>query len=210
MSGEGPARYDNGRLALGCTRRGRSEHLARHSVTHLQCTPSMAAMLLNARASGDALGGLTHMMVGGEALSQQLAAGLRSAIPHGRITNMYGPTETTIWSTTHEVVETDAAISIGTPIANTQIYILDGALNPVPVGVVGDLWIGGDGVTRGYLRRPELTAERFIHDPFAERCGETDGGARMYRTGDLASWRNDGTIAFVDARTTKSSCVGIA
>ena len=171
--------------------------IVRHEVTHLQCTPSMASMLLNDEASANALGRLSHMLVGGEALTQQLAAGLRQAIPNGRITNMYGPTETTVWSTTHDVSATKEAIPIGTPIANTQVYILDQALNPLPAGAIGDLWIAGDGVTRGYLGRPEMTLDRFLADPFAKPPFDGEPVARMYRTGDLARYRCDGTLDFL-------------
>jgi hypothetical protein len=102
---------------------------------------------------------------------------------------MYGPTETTVWSSTHDVGLDAGAVSIGRPIANTQIYVLDAALNPVPVGVIGELYIAGDGVARGYFERPELTRERFLDDPFAS--------GRMYRTGDLARYRRDGTLDFL-------------
>ena len=106
---------------------------------------------------------------------------------------MYGPTETTVWSA-HQRVEPGAhghTVPIGTPIANTQVYILDDTGNPAPVGVAGELCIGGDGVTRGYWQRDELTAERFVPDAF------TGGTARMYRTGDLARWTASGTLDFL-------------
>ena len=112
--------------------------------------------------------------------------------------NGYGPTETTTFAITHDVrhVEEGArSIPLGRPIANTQIYILDSHGEPVPVGVSGELYIGGAGVARGYLNRPELTAERFVSDPFALAAGHE--GARMYRTGDLGRWLPDGTIEFL-------------
>src|SRR5439155_3263463 len=105
---------------------------------------------------------------------------------------MYGPTETTVWSATHAVARAEEAIPIGRPIANTEIYILDRNLQPVPAGVPGELLIGGAGVARGYLNRPELTSERFIPHPFSNRPG-----ARLYRTGDLARFRANGEIEFL-------------
>ncbi|MGY6501051.1 MAG: MupA/Atu3671 family FMN-dependent luciferase-like monooxygenase [Acidimicrobiales bacterium] len=160
----------------------------RNSVTHLQCTPSMARMLTMHDESRAALSEIGNVFIGGEAFPVALANDLRSNAPDTRITNMYGPTETTIWSTTWPLDGDLTSIPIGTPIANTRIYILDPTLQPLPPGVPGELWIGGDGVVRGYHERPELTAERFVPDPF--RTGEH----RMYRTGDLARWSsaNDG------------------
>jgi acyl-CoA synthetase (AMP-forming)/AMP-acid ligase II len=102
---------------------------------------------------------------------------------------MYGPTETTVWSTCARITDTARGITIGKPIANTTVYILDAHNNLCPIGVPGELCIGGEGVTLGYWNRPELTAERFIPDPFS-----TPPGARLYRTGDRARWRNDGTL----------------
>ena len=162
----------------------------RHGITHLQCTPSMARMLVGDPKSASALAGLERMLVGGEVLSESLAADLKRALPKGTLTNMYGPTETTIWSMTQDVDSQSGPVSIGRPVANTQIYVLDSALNPVPVGVIGDLYIGGDGVARGYFKRPELTRERFIDDPFRR-------GHRLYNTGDLARHRLDGSLDFL-------------
>ncbi len=164
--------------------------IARHKVTHLQCTPSMAQMLVMNDEARHALSGLDHMMVGGEALPGALADELRE-LTGGHVENMYGPTETTIWSTTQTAMAGQGAIPIGTPIANTQVYVLDDDLQPVPVGVPGTLYIGGAGVTRGYFERPDLTEERFITDPF-----HADGG-RMYNTGDLVRWRSDGALDFL-------------
>jgi acyl-CoA synthetase (AMP-forming)/AMP-acid ligase II/acyl carrier protein len=112
--------------------------------------------------------------------------------------NAYGPTEATTYATTFEIpsdISTDATIPIGKPISNTQIYILDDNRSPVPIGVTGEIFIGGAGVARGYLGRPELTAERFISDPFSRA-----GGASLYRTGDLARWRADGNVEFLGRR----------
>ncbi|RKH63065.1 amino acid adenylation domain-containing protein, partial [Corallococcus llansteffanensis] len=162
-----------------------------HGVTHLQCTPSFARALLQSPEATAALPGLRTFLVGGEALPAPLAEGLRRLVPD--VLNMYGPTETTVWSSTHRVRDAeDATVSIGTPIANTRFYILDANLQPVPVGVAGELYIAGSGVVRGYLGRPALTAERFLPEPFG-----SDPGARMYRTGDLARWHGDGTVDFL-------------
>ena len=102
---------------------------------------------------------------------------------------MYGPTETTVWSTLARISDAQQRITIGRPIDNTQVWILDDKLNPVPIGAEGELCIGGAGVAIGYFKRPELTAERFVPDPF-----DRTPGARIYRTGDLARWREDGTL----------------
>ncbi|HEU4594335.1 MAG TPA: MupA/Atu3671 family FMN-dependent luciferase-like monooxygenase, partial [Pyrinomonadaceae bacterium] len=165
--------------------------IKRHGVTHLQCTPAMARMLIGEPETLDALGTVRCLLVGGEALPETLAAQLREAVP-GELRNMYGPTETTIWSTTYAVDEVDGPVSIGRPIANTTIRILDRNFDLVPEGVAGELYIGGEGVARGYLNRPELTAERFIPDPFSR-----ERGARLYRTGDLARYLRDGNVEFM-------------
>jgi natural product biosynthesis luciferase-like monooxygenase protein len=164
--------------------------IQRHGVTHLQCTPSMAGMLIADPETAPALGKLEQMLVGGEALSETLAAALKRALTRGTLINMYGPTETTVWSMCHEVTSDAGPVPIGRPMANTQVYILDAAMNPVPVGVTGELHIGGDGVARGYFKRPELNRERFVDDPFRR-------GQRLYRTGDLARHRRDGSIDFI-------------
>jgi natural product biosynthesis luciferase-like monooxygenase protein len=165
--------------------------IADRKITHLQCTPSMARMLLLEDSSRRALASIKHIMIGGEAFPIALARDLASVMPNGTITNMYGPTETTIWSSTQRVAPPIDSIPIGRPIANTQLYVLDDRKRPVPVGVPGELYIGGDGVVRGYLNRAELTSERFVEDPFRAQ------GARMYRTGDLARFREDGIVDFL-------------
>ena len=106
---------------------------------------------------------------------------------------MYGPTETTVWSTCDQLTESEGPLLIGRPIANTRVYILDTHGQPVPVGVPGELYIGGTGVTRGYLNRPELTAERFVTDPFSQ-----DPAARLYRTGDSVRYHSDGRIEYLN------------
>lgn len=165
--------------------------IRQHGVTHLQCTPSTMSMyLLDERASA-AIATVQTLMIGGEAFPNSLASQLRE-LGAKQVINMYGPTETTIWSSTYEVHEESGPISIGRPIANTQLYILDEALRPVPRGVTGELYIGGDGVVRGYLFRDELTNERFVPDPF-----QPESQRRIYRTGDLARYRADGTVEFL-------------
>lgn len=161
-----------------------------HGVTHLQATPSLASMLVADEASLDALGSLRKLLLGGEPLPRTLLERLRTSY-RGDIHNMYGPTETCIWSTTSSVGGADDPITIGKPVANTTVYIVDRSLRAVPVGVPGEILIGGAGVARGYLERPELTQERFVPDPH--------GGpeARLYRTGDLGHWLPDGTLGYL-------------
>jgi acyl-coenzyme A synthetase/AMP-(fatty) acid ligase len=132
---------------------------------------------------------LKKIFAGGEALPPSLVATLRESFS-GEMYNMYGPTETAVWSTVHRVEEQRASIPIGKPIANTQVYVLDSRMQIVPPGAFGQLWIGGDGVVRGYWSRPELTAERFVRDPFRE-------GGRLYQTGDIARFLPDGNLDYV-------------
>jgi amino acid adenylation domain-containing protein len=166
-----------------------ADEITRHGVTHLQMTPSLARMLtLDARAFA-ALASLKQILLGGEAVPASLIHHIRQ-IFSGRIHNMYGPTETTIWSTTYRVEEPGSTVSIGRPISNTQIYMLDAEFQPVPVGEIGELFIGGDGVARGYWNRPDLTAERFLTIPSLSPH-------RIYRTGDLARFLPDGNIEFL-------------
>ena len=163
--------------------------IVRHGVTHLQCTPSMAQMLVTNHEAQAALSRVKHMMVGGEALPGSLVVALKSCTG-ASLQNMYGPTETTIWSTTTMVANgAEATAPIGTPIANTQVYVLNDQMTPQPAGAAGELWIAGDGVTDGYWNQPDLTAERFVDSPF--------GGGCMYRTGDLAAWDADGALHFM-------------
>jgi natural product biosynthesis luciferase-like monooxygenase protein/FkbM family methyltransferase len=164
--------------------------LQKYPVSHLQCTPSWLRMLMTTH-SLHPLRSLQALMVGGESLSPSLAQQLKEAIP-GKIYNMYGPTEATIWSTTHAIDVSDRKIPIGQPIANTQIYILDRYLQPVPIGVPGELHIGGAGLARGYLHRTDITQAKFIPNPFS-----TEPKARIYKTGDLAQYLPDGSIEFL-------------
>ena len=167
------------------------DQILRHGVTHFQCTPSLAGNLIRTRGASEALQRLRTFLVGGEALPATLAAQLRQIL-RGDLINMYGPTETTVWSATHPVREVNGTVPIGHPIANTEIHILDGQLQPIAVGEPGEIFIGGEGVARGYLNRPELTAERFVPDPFSP-----DATARLYRTGDIGRFRTDGAIEFL-------------
>jgi amino acid adenylation domain-containing protein len=164
--------------------------IERHGVTHLQCTPSMASMWLQDERTRQALGRLSVLLVGGETFPIPLAQQLEEAVK-GTILNMYGPTETTIWSTVYEIRpgSFDSRIPVGKPIANTEIFIADGDLRPVAAGAEGELLIGGPGVARGYLGRDEITAERFIANSFA-----ANSSSRLYRTGDLARSLPDGNI----------------
>jgi amino acid adenylation domain-containing protein len=162
-----------------------------HNVTHFQSTPSMASMLMLDEETKGAFGRLKKLLIGGEAFPATLASQLQKVV-NGDIVNMYGPTETTVWSTTYKLRNGQQNIPIGRPIANTKIYILDENMQPVPVRVPGELMIGGAGVVRGYLKRPDLTAERFIRNPFSD-----NPESRLYRTGDLARYLPDGNIEFM-------------
>ncbi len=170
--------------------------LIRHNVTHLQCTPSMARMIAMNEESRLALSGVKTMLLGGEALPGAQVADLRRATG-ARILNMYGPTETTIWSSVEEVGAAEGVVNIGLPLANQQMYVLDEAMAPVAPGAAGELWIGGDGVTRGYWQRPDLTGDRFHPDPFVSADRAAPWGSRMYRTGDLVRRRADGKLDFL-------------
>ncbi len=159
----------------------------RCGATMMQATPATWRML---QASGWQGSPTLKVLCGGEALSAELARYLVDRC--GSLWNLYGPTETTVWSTLQPIVAVDGTIHLGRPIANTTVFVLDGALQPVPIGVPGELFIGGDGLARGYLNRPDLTAERFVPDPYG-----LEPGARLYRTGDLVKYLADGTLAFL-------------
>ncbi|MEU1026959.1 non-ribosomal peptide synthetase, partial [Streptomyces sp. NPDC005904] len=158
--------------------------VAARGVNVMQATPSLWRALLAEDAA--VLSGV-RVLVGGEALPADLAQALTASA--ASVTNMYGPTETTIWSTAWEVGS--RLPRIGRPIANTQVYVLDAALRPVPSGVPGELYIAGEGVVRGYHGRAALTAERFVADPYGP------AGSRMYRTGDLVRWSAEGDLEYL-------------
>lgn len=160
------------------------ESLARAGVTVLQATPATWRLLLE--ADWQPVRPL-RAFCGGEGLPRDLADALLARV--SELWNLYGPTETTVWSTAERVAPSPAAIRIGRPIANTQVYVLSAEGDIQPIGVAGELWIGGAGVALGYHRRPELTAERFVPDLFGPRTG-----GRLYRTGDLARWDGQGRL----------------
>ncbi|KAF6583814.1 amino acid adenylation domain-containing protein, partial [Paenibacillus sp. EKM205P] len=168
------------------------ELITQHSIEMLQMTPSRLQMLLGHEAGSRVLQSVKAIMVGGEALPSKLLAALQE-IDGPRIYNMYGPTETTVWSAVQELTHAQH-INIGRPIANTQIYIMNASGELQPVGVPGELCIAGEGLARGYWKREELTAEKFVINPFA---GGKAGHERMYHTGDLARWTPDGNIEYL-------------
>ncbi len=164
-----------------------AEELRQSGATVMQATPATWRILADSGWPGDQ--GL-KMLCGGEAFPPELAE--RMLGWHGSVYNLYGPTETTIWSTAMRVTSVTSSVSLGHPIANTTCYLLDSNLNVVPIGVSGELYIAGEGLARGYLKRADLSAERFVANPYSK-----EAGARMYRTGDLARWRSDGNLEFL-------------
>ncbi|HEX6746978.1 MAG TPA: amino acid adenylation domain-containing protein, partial [Longimicrobium sp.] len=159
-------------------------------VTVAQFVPTLLQAVLGARSADRPLP-CRLLFCGGEPLSAALVEEARAA-GVGEVVNLYGPTEATIDSTSHVCGLDDGAPAIGRPIANARIYVLDARGEAAPVGVAGELYVGGAGVARGYLGRAGLTAERFVPDPFSPGAG-----ARLYRTGDLGRWRADGTLEFL-------------
>jgi amino acid adenylation domain-containing protein len=168
--------------------------LARERVTHINSVPSFLDSILDAVPVGGSLS-LKRLMLGGEALSGALVGRIQGALPGMEVVNMYGPTEACIDATYHVAREADLTapvLPIGRPLSNYQAYVLDSGLEPAGIGVTGELYLGGAGLARGYLNAPDLTAERFVADPFSGVAG-----ARLYRTGDRARWRADGRIEFL-------------
>ncbi len=161
-------------------------YLTTYGATVLQATPTMWGMLLEAGFSGTGM----KRCIGAEALPRELFERLMNSAPGTPLYNLYGPTETTVWATFHRLTRADETIVVGRPISNTQVYILDAHMQPVPVGVSGCIYIGGEGMTYGYFGRPELTAEKFVPNPFAE-------GTKLYCTGDIARYLPDGRIEYI-------------
>jgi amino acid adenylation domain-containing protein len=170
--------------------------LAAHGVTRLILVPSLLRTLLDTyRDLSHRLPSLKLWFAGGETLSRDLVQRFRQCLPHSRLVNLYGATEAsddTTWYDASLAPPELACVPIGRPIANTQVYVLDQHRQAVPIGVAGELYVGGAGLTRGYLNRPELTAERFIPHPFSR-----EPGARLYRTGDLVRYRPDGHLEYL-------------
>ena len=170
-----------------------AQTLQQHSVTVLWLTAGLFTQSVQSLSA--VFGQLRYLLVGGDVVSPEAVREVLRSNPPLHLLNGYGPTEGTTFSATYEIEtlsEDAASIPIGWPIANTRIYILDARLNPVPIGAQGELYVAGAGVALGYLNRDELTAERFLRDPFS---ADTQG--RMYRTGDLGRWRADGAIEYL-------------
>ncbi|WP_197471727.1 non-ribosomal peptide synthetase, partial [Methylomonas koyamae] len=160
-------------------------------ISHLLALPSLYAVLLE--QAPHALSGLQVAIVAGEACPTDVVKRHLAVLPGAKLYNEYGPTEGTVWSSVYQASldDLDKPLSIGRPIANVRLYNLDRSLNPVPVGVAGELYIGGAGIVPGYWHRPDLTAERFVPDPFGP------AGGRLYKTGDLVRYRADGALEFL-------------
>ncbi|HEU4795979.1 MAG TPA: amino acid adenylation domain-containing protein, partial [Pyrinomonadaceae bacterium] len=166
--------------------------LRRYQITTLWVTTGLFHVLVERQI--DALKGLRQIITGGDVMIPAMAAKVLREVPACQSNNMYGPTEATTFTTFYPMVasELGSNVSIGKPISNTDVYVLDEHMNPVGIGMAGELYIGGDGLARAYLRRAELTAERFVPHPFSEV-----GGARLYRTGDVVRYLADGRIEFI-------------
>jgi amino acid adenylation domain-containing protein len=173
------------------------DYLRGHEVDAFDCTPTQLELLVKEGLFARADYGPTAVLVGGEAISRDLWRALQ-AIEGTNFYNLYGPTECTVDTTSGNVRLLGEHPSIGRPMDNIRVYILDRSRQPVPTGVTGEVYVAGAGVARGYLNRPELTSERFVADPFAPTdASNPSDGLRMYRTGDLARWRPDGSIEYI-------------
>ena len=166
------------------------DQVSRCGVTFVSCVPSFLQSVIGQAPGTLALG---HLAMGGEAFTTEFLNKISGHFRVGRVTNLYGPTETTIDAISHTVAggERGSHVPIGRPMSNYRVYVLDSGLEPVPCGVAGELYISGAGLARGYLGRAGLTSERFVADPYGA------AGSRMYRSGDLARWRPDGVLEFV-------------
>jgi amino acid adenylation domain-containing protein len=171
-----------------------NQEVQRLRVESLLCVPSLYKHFLEYPVDREQKKQLSRVIVAGEVCPPDLVAKSAQQQPQVELFNEYGPTEGTVWASMHNCSHplSRQSVPIGRPIANARVYILDARGEPVPVGVAGELYIGGAGVTRGYLRRPELTAERFVPDPYMRQAG-----ARMYKTGDTGRWLADGNMEFV-------------
>lgn len=166
------------------------------AISLVKITPAHLDVLAQQLASANASCDVHAFVIGGEALRGDVLATWQQTSPRTRLINEYGPTETVVGCCVYEAAGPIAGpVPIGRPIANTHLYVLDARHALVPPGAIGELYIGGAGVARGYLNRPELTAARFIADPFAD--GDATATPRMYRTGDLVRWRSDGELEFI-------------
>jgi amino acid adenylation domain-containing protein len=170
--------------------------LKRHEITTLWLTAGLFHLMVSERV--DDLTSVRQLLAGGDVLSATHVQKFLRAAAGSTLINGYGPTENTTFTCCHPMsgeTQLEQSVPIGRPVANTRVYVLDRYLQPVPVGVAGELYTGGDGLARGYLNQPELTAERFVPDPF-----DTEGGGRLYQTGDLARFRADGVVEFMGRR----------
>lgn len=168
-----------------------ADALVQNEISFLQATPATWRMLIEAGWQGGA--GL-KVLCGGEPMPRELVAPLLDRC--GELWNMYGPTETTVWSTAFQITSPDEPIYIGKPIGNTQVYLLDRNLKPVPLGIAGEVYIGGAGVTHGYLHRDDLTTDRFVENPYYNPFA-IHVSHKLYKTGDLARYKADGNIEFL-------------
>ena len=168
-----------------------SEKIKAHAITHIHGTPSFLSLLKKEIID------LPIRFISG---AEELPARVFNYF-HSQLMNEYGPTETTVtsvqWIPSDNCFITERRCPIGKPIQNTRVYVLDQFLKPVSLGVVGELYIGGAGVARGYLNRPDLTAERFIENPFASESDKAKGYTRLYKTGDLVKWLPDGNLEYM-------------
>ncbi len=171
-----------------------SDILQKHYITTLWMTAALFNVVID--ETPNAFLGIQQLLIGGEALSVSHVLRAQEILPSTQIINGYGPTESTTFSCCYPIPKeldgTIKSISIGRPIGNTQVYLLDAQLQPVPIGVVGELYISGDGLARGYLNRPKLTTEKFIPNPFSDELG-----SRLYKTGDLARYLPSGNIEYI-------------